>query len=404
MSRRSPAVVACAVMQLLAASAASAATLKGRIVNGTTGGPGVAERVELIDVTRGMTVLQSLENVSGSFEMPDAPDAASAHFLLRLTYDGITSTQLVDGFDEEFEVAVFESTDEIEGVRISRHHAVFAKDPDHYQITEFLEYDNASDPPRAIRASALAMRLHLDHDVHGEIEASVGTGSMPVRTTLRPTDQTKVLGADHALPPGKTRLIVRYLVHYTDADYVWRTETVLPSEERRVLVTPKDITVRSQDMIPTDAGIEDYAAWAGLAASPGEAWEVTLAGGSTLAAAGQTGGERGSDGNRDTGSRTAQQDVVDVVARPNRLEARRWDITLGLATLLLFATLAGLASSRRPQASAEPDAQKVSISKLADQYVAGVISKEQFESERDRVLQGKPKRKKGDAPVAGSRA
>ena len=84
---------------LSATSAAGAATLEGRVVNGTTGEEAHADLVELIDLTvNDSPVVTSVEDVTGSFTLTDIPDAAAAHFRL-IVHDGETEIrQSIENF------------------------------------------------------------------------------------------------------------------------------------------------------------------------------------------------------------------------------------------------------------------------------------------------------------------
>ena len=167
----------------------------------------------------------------------------------------------------------------------------------------------------------------------------------------------------------------------------------MPTEERRVLVNPMDIQVEAEGFIPTDPAIEEYATWAGLASQPGDTWVVNLRGGTAVAA--------GADDHDHESERTAQVgEFSDIVSRPNRLTNSRAQILLGLGGLLLFGTLAIIAGNRRATAPtpAGPDPARAAVSKIADQYVSGKISREEYEREAARLLKGpasNPKRQAG---------
>jgi hypothetical protein len=377
---------------LVASLPASAATLQGRVVNGTTGETGTADLVAIFDVTQpGDEPLVSLENVTGEFTLEGIPDAAAAHFQLELRVGDLAFRQAIPGFDSTVEAFVYESTDDLSGVALLRHHVIFTRDPEHLQVTEFFEFDNRTNPPRAIVGSALPMRLHFGHDTHGAPTASIWGNAAPVDVPLVPTGTAPVQGVQHALQPGSTRLIVRYLVHEEGLAYRWSSESLFATEERRILVNPMDVEVESEGMIPTDPAIEDYATWSLLASEPGDDWVISLSGGTAVAA---TGDAHDHDAEQ---ARTASA-FTDIVARPNRLTESRVQIMIGLGGLLLFGTLAVLANTRRtaPQGAAPDDDARLAVSKIADQYVSGKISREDYEREAGRLMKKAPaKSRKG---------
>ena len=384
-----------ALALLLSASTAGAATLQGRIVNGTTGEPARADELAVFDVASSTSEpVARLENVEGEFSVPDLPDAAAAHFRVRVLAGDFEFDQVVSSFDEPMDVFVYDATDQLSDVALLRHHVIFSRDAEHMQVTEFLEYDNRTDPPRLIRASALPMRLHLDHDVHGDPVASVMSAAVPVDVPLAASSEAAVYGLERDLQPGATRVVVRYLLHEENGGLTWSTRLLFPTEDRRILVNPADIAVEAPDMIPTESSIEDYAAWQGLAGAAGDQWTVQLSGGSVASAG-------GADDHDHDAAETAGA-FTEVVSRPNRLTESRNTIFLGLGGMLLFGALGVVLSGRRnAPAAAVPDADRLAVSKIADRFVTGEITREEYEREAARLV-NKPKKKSGRtaAPVA----
>ena len=136
------------IVALLTASVAHSAVLEGRLVNGTTGGEGSAESIELIDLTQGMTPMASLQNVTGEFRFDEVPEMSAAHFLLRIISDGVSYSESVqpDAFDEPIEVSVYDSTTDRSQIEVPIHHALFQRNNDHMQVTELLQFDNSIEP------------------------------------------------------------------------------------------------------------------------------------------------------------------------------------------------------------------------------------------------------------------
>jgi hypothetical protein len=381
------------VALLLMAASAAAATLEGRIVNGTTGEPARADRVALFDVTQASPepVADALD-VDGSFTLTGIPEAAAAHFRLQVWVGEEEFTQHVTSFDTPMDVFIYEKTNETTGVALLRHHLIFTRDPEHMQVTEFFEFDNRNDPPRVISADALPMRLELDHDIHGEATASLMGSGAPVQVNMVPTDEARVMGIASDLQPGATRVVVRYLMHEDDRALAWASRSLFATEERRVFVSPTDIVVEAGEMIPTESTIEDYAAYAGLVSSPGDEWVVSLSGGSAATAA----EDHSSHSEADRASA-----FTEIVARPNRVTNNRTMILIGLGGVLLLATVVALGTTQRPAVSTADGGGegRVAVSKIADRYVAGKITREEYEREAARLMK-KSGRRAGATPVS----
>lgn len=387
MTRSMKSLLLGATLLVALAPTADAAVLEGRIVNGTTGEEGTAERIELMDLTQGMTPMATLENVTGSFRFDEVPEVSAAHFLLRVTADGVSYTESVQAgaLEEPIEVAVYESTTDRSQIELPIHHVLFQRNVDHMQVTELLQFDNGSEPALAVAASAGPLRVHLPHDIHGEIEASVGAGSMPLKLPLIETSEPDVYTVDYPLKPGSTRLVVRYLIGYETESLQWRTNLLYPTGERRVLVSPPDVQVEAEKMIASgDSELEGFAVYSGLPAEAGETWSVAMRGGSPQALETRGGGQTQAD---------ASRQIQEVRVRPHRFtESRTW-LMLGLGLFLLGAL--GVVASRRDArvpTKEEQDPRREKLSRLSDRYVSGAIDRATFEAERDRILHGGKKR------------
>lgn len=386
----------CLCLLSLVVGSATAATLRGSLVNGTTGGAGSASLVELIDLTQGMVPMASLEDVNGEFQFDDVPDVSAAHFLLRVTSEGVAYTNRVgaDSFETPMEVAVYEATSDRSQVRVLVHDVLFQRDGQHMQTTELMQFNNDSDPPQVISNAAQPIRIHLPEDIHGEVEVSVGTGSMPLKLSLIETADPGEYTVDYALKPGATRLVVRYLMGYESGELQWDPVVFYPTEERRVLVSPADVSVEAPGMIRSTTDVpEGFVVYAGLALEGGQPWPVHLSGGSAQAVDPHANMQDGEGGGQST-------DVRDVVVRPNRLDGSRGWIFGGLG--LVFLCAIGLAASSAPASDGHsaPKAQRDQLSRLADRYVSGEIDRPTFEAERDRLLAGGAKRgKKHGSPA-----
>ena len=363
---------------------AHAVTLHGRVLEGTSGTNADGLVVELLDFAAGSTPVARAQTKDGRFEITGVEVANAAHYMLRTEYSGVEYLQPLDREDPEKEVVfeVYQTTDERESIELARHHVLFQREGEHIVVTELLEYSNATDPPRTIRAEARPMRLHLPpRDVHGEIEVSVGSGALPVRKELVDTGELEISGIDAPLRPGITRAIVRYSLH-DETPFHWHAKAVYAEQDRRVLVSPPDIQAEVAQMVPTDSPLEGFAAWQGLPLPAGADWSVILSGGSKAA-----------------GTPTTAVQRVEVV--PNRLSEGALPIAIAMTATLLLGLLIGLRGTPAP-VNVEVDAQRQKISRLADRYVSGEIDRETFERERDRILAGKATKKKR-RKEAGSR-
>src|SRR5262245_29503396 len=99
------------VFFLLFAAPAHAFTIKGNIVNGTTGAVVNEAKVAVVNPAGGMMQEREIEAKGGRFEAAGLDDKAPI-YLLRVDYDGVPYNVpvQVDGADKDITVTVYEST------------------------------------------------------------------------------------------------------------------------------------------------------------------------------------------------------------------------------------------------------------------------------------------------------
>ena len=369
-------------LALLMPATADASTLRGKLVNRTTGGVGTADAVRLLDVAQGMDPIQTLENVTGDFVLENVPETA-AHLLLQIERDGITYNQSVPATegDAPIEIDVFDTGTDISALDVSIHHVLFQRNGDHLTVTELYEFSNASDPPVAIPGSVGAVKMHIPHAVHGEIEASVGTTSMPIRLPVTETSEAGVFMVDTSLRPGTTRVLLRYMLSYEEQHLQWDVNALYAETDRRVLVSPPDVSVEAENMIATESQMEGFAAYAGLPITAGESWRVHLHGGSAQAA----------DVGSGQAANNSPTDLARIAVRPNRLSESKVIILIGLPLFLITGLMLGITTGPKSKASSQSldpaeEKKRARISKLADRYISGEIDRDHFERERDHIL------------------
>jgi hypothetical protein len=359
------------------AAGAQAASIRGTLTNKTTGRPGEATLVRLLDVAKGMDQIATLTNVHGEFVFQNVPAVAMPPYLIQVQAAGVIYSERVPvPADQEVQVAVdvYDATDSMRDVSVDIFHVVFQRSGDHVEVAELIELQNNSTPPKAVWRDPGPVRLTVPADVHGEPEVTAGSGPMPLKLELVETDSAGVFAIPYAIKPGQTRLFVRYLMGYNDERLTWSSSLDLPAADVNVMVSPADIAVTGAGLAPAQgaAPMQGFAIYKGSALAAGQVFAVSLAGGMAVAASEQSGS---------AGS---------IQVRPNRFSQGAVPVMIlaGLAALMLVGLAYGL--SRTPAVAAVDGvssraAALEALGRLEDRYVSGEIDRSTFEHQREQL-------------------
>lgn len=370
----------CTVATLLGSSTARSATLRGTLHNRTTGQPGKATSVRLIDVAKGMDQIDTKLNVDGSFVFENVPKVDQPPYLIQVQADGVLYSERIPvTTDQEVTVNidVYDATDSLDDVTVEIFHVVFQRGSDHVEVAQLLQLQNNTSPPKAVWRDPGPILVEIPAEVHGTPEATIGSGPMPLRQELVETEQANIFAVPSALKPGQTRMFVRYLMSYADNKLDWSSTLNLDLSEVQVMVSPQDVAVSGPGIAPLEGNVpmQGYALYQAPPAKAGERIVVSLSGGSegaTEAADAHAGGS--------------------IQTRPNRLSrgAGPAIILSSLIALLLVGLAYGL--SRAPVGDVDPrvqtrEAALDALGRLEDRYVAGELDRATFEHQREQLRQ-----------------
>ena len=357
---------------------APAAVLRGQIMNRTTGQPGSAESVRLLDMANQLDQIGTVLDAQGSYEFTDVPPR-EAPYLIQTQSGGVLYSQPVrlSGDETTADIDVYDSVTSLDAVTYSMHHLIIERHEAVLNVMEFLEVENASNPPVAIWRDNGPLTVELPAQAQEPFEVSISTpAGTPLHQELLETDQEHVYTVPYALKPGTTRVVIRYQLPYTDASFDFNARVFLPVTRRSLLVSPGDVAVSGEGLSVSEEAspIPGYGVYIGSELASGDAIAFSLKGGSEHAATPET-----EDPHAGLSTDAADADIREVVRRPHRLSASRsrWLLMGGLAGILLLG-LANAGKSRRDAHVADP------MSEWEDRYVSGRIDRTEFERQAER--------------------
>ncbi len=354
---------------LACALPAHAFTIRGTVVNGTTGATLPDAKVAVVNPAGGMLQEREVEARGGRFEITGL-DPQAPIYLLRVDYDGVPYNVpiRVDGTDHDVTVNVYQSTSSWDGIRVSAPHLAASWQGTHLAIEQLFEISNESSPPRTATGETGFFKLFIPADIDSINACFVTSLGVPVDRTPMPTGEPGVYRIEYPIRPGLTRVGIAYKVPYTDARYTLNAKALYDLEHVFVFAVDPEMTITSptHTLQPSEPvhGMTAYSIH-------GVAKESTL----TLAFAGGTSQALG-----------AGQDVHVV---PN--DAHRLALFAMVPLLLALLGVVGV-TQKNANPLADPRVLRAHydllvrrLARLDDLHTAGAVSADAYRASRDEM-------------------
>ncbi len=327
--------------------------LRGSIVNGTTGEPGLAKKVTLIDITSGMQPLASLNDVNGNFTLENFEVESGKTYLLQVSFDGVIYNSHVD-FGQESEVetslTVYDVTRDWTDIEITTARHLLRRANDRLRVDKLYRVENKTSPPRTLYDMEGSFRFNVPTELERTpaVSSHSASSTMPVSQSAFPlADGSGDYFITTAFKPGLTDITVSYDVDYSEERYLFREKITHPLSELLILVAPLDVRLDSEGweiLGPEPEGRFTVLRRPGLAS--GDQVELELSGGSEYA-----------QGMAAAGSGNGASSRAQVTKLPDPTRFHKWVVVLLMGVALTYGLMSALgsvpASSREGPAGRE---------------------------------------------------
>ena len=217
--------VRCAVMAAacLAAAAPLAAQVRGRVTNGTDGGPAGGVALTLSSFLGGMTPLEeAVSGADGRFAFTKDLPAVSANQpfagAIRAEFEGIGYTEVLESasLGREVSITVY-SVSETNLPQPSNRVVILEPSGGELRVHDGYQFLNDSSPPVTYSSEEGTLRFYLPEAAGGQVEVSGrGPAGMPLPSTALPAAEPDLYTVDFPLKPGENAINLSYTVPYTD--------------------------------------------------------------------------------------------------------------------------------------------------------------------------------------------
>lgn len=373
----------CARLALLGAlvlaplAIAEAGTVRGTVMNGTTGKAAAGIELTLVQLQGGMQeVAHSKSGAQGEFTF-DHPGLGTQPMLVRAVYHGINFNHAVPPGTTTAQVDIYEPSKDAKTINVPSHVVIFQPNGATMIVGEEYQIENKSQPPEAYFRSDGSFDFALPEKGQLQQVAAAGPAGMPV-VQLPIDKKNNRYSIAFAFRPGESSVRFSYVMPYLGNAATVKIPTIYPGG-RLLVAAPRSVQISGDGLTPNgeEQGMNLYGRQdvpAGTLVGVSVSGTAPPPDANAGAEQGQQGGQQGRDAQQGGGESTG----VSIQQVPGRLDVLKWPLIAGF--VCVFA-LGAMLLARRPVVA-----------------VAGPPPEEEENAA------AKPKKSKSSAPLAASAA
>jgi hypothetical protein len=315
---------------LLAASAASAGTVNGTVVNRTTGKPTPNVDLTLLSPTQGMREIGSAKSDAQGHFTATNDAIGMGPVLIRATYHDVSFNTFLPPGRPQIEVEIYEISKDPKTISVASHVVIFQPQGDRLIGAEEYSVQNASQPPAAYFRTEGNFDFAIpENGTIGQVTTTTSMG-MPVNQATIEKGKGRFAIA-YPFRPGQTNVRLSYELPYSNNSATLKLPATYAGMKLLVVVPP-GVAVTGDGL--TSAGQEQgmmVFTHDPLAAKSALSVSLSGVGSPQSAAAGGQGQDSAQEGNSRTGP--------EVTAAPSRLDDFKWYLFGGLAALFAMGAI-----------------------------------------------------------------
>src|SRR5260370_22291265 len=354
---------------------AEAGTVRGTVMNGTTGKAAEGIELILIRLQGGMKeVAHAKSGADGEFTF-DHPGLGAQPMLVRAVYHGVNYNHAVPPGTTTAQVDIYEPSKDAKTINVPSHVVIFQPNGATLNVGEEYQIENKSQPPVAYFRSDGTFEFALPEKGQLQQVAAAGPAGMPV-VQLPINKKNNHYAVAFAFRPGDNSVRYSYTLPYPRNTATVKIPTIYPGGGL-VVVAPPSVQISCDGFAPgrQEQGMNLYGRQdvpAGTLVTVSVSGTAPPPDASARAEQGQQGGQQGRDAQEGGGEAPG----VNIQRVPGRLDVLKWPLIAGF--VCVFA-LGALLLARKPVVA-----------------VAGPALAE------EEVPAAKPKKSKSSSPVASN--
>ncbi len=355
----------CARLTLLGAlvvvppAIAEGGTVRGTVMNGTTGKAAAGIELTLVQLQGGMQeVAHSKSGAQGEFTF-DHPALGAQPMLVRAVYHGIKFNQAVPPGTTTAQVDIYEASRDANTIHVPSHVVIFQPNGATMIVGEEYQIENKSQPPLAYFRTDGSFDFALPEKGQLQQVAAAGPAGMPV-VQLPMDKKNNRYSIAFAFRPGENSVRYSYVLPYAGNAATVKIPTIYPGS-RLLVVAPPSVQISGDGLEPggQEQGMNLYSRQdvpAGTVVAVSVSGTAPAPDANARAEQGQQGGQQGRDAQQSGGEPAG----ISIQQVPGRLDVLKWPLIAGF--VCVFALGAILLARKPVVAVAGPGPVKEEVS------------------------------------------
>jgi len=327
---------------------AEAGTVRGTVMNGTTGKAAAGIELILIQLQGGMQeVAHSKSGAQGEFTF-EHPGLGAQPMLVRAVYHGVNFNHAVPPGTATAQVDIYEPSKDAKTINVASHVVIFQPNGATLTVGEEYQIENKSQPPVAYFRSDGSFNFALPEKGQLQQVAAAGPAGMPV-VQLPIDKKNNHYSIAFAFRPGDNSVRYSYTLPYEGNAATVKIATIYPGG-RLLVVAPPSVQISGDGLAP--GGQEQGMSLYGRQDVPAGTLVAVSVSGTAPAPDANAGAEQGQQQGRDAQQGGAEATSAGIQQVPGRLDVLKWPLIAGF--LCVFALVAILLARKPVVAVAVP--------------------------------------------------
>ena len=329
-------------------ASAEAGTVRGTVMNGTTGKAAAGIELILIQLQGGMQeVAHSKSGAQGEFTF-EHPGLGAQPMLVRAVYHGVNFNHAVPPGTATAQVDIYEPSKDAKTINVASHVVIFQPNGATLTVGEEYQIENKSQPPVAYFRSDGSFNFAVPEKGQLQQVAAAGPAGMPV-VQLPIDKKNNHYSIAFAFRPGDNSVRYSYTLPYEGNAATVKIATIYPGG-RLLVVAPPSVQISGDGLAPggQEQGMNLY----GRQDVPAGTLVAVSVSGTAPAPDANAGTEQGQQQGRDAQQGGGEAAGAGIQQVPGRLDVLKWPLIAGF--LCVFALVAILLARKPVVAVAVP--------------------------------------------------
>lgn len=219
-------------------------TVEVNLEDGTNGGPGSADSVQLIHLAAGMTPVAAVNEASGRVTLTHDGNFGDGRYLVQVRKGPAVYTESLTNTEQPVQVTVYDNADSVTTRAAVGSLALYVQHQN-LDLGMFINVDNINKPPKTLVRDGATFQWPLIPGYRG-VEVSTRRGEMPLKQS--PLFDGDMVGLNYPLRPGRTQIMVRsnHVYNPSDDSNIYRVPLLEDQKAMHILVMPANLELTGE--------------------------------------------------------------------------------------------------------------------------------------------------------------